>query len=200
MLLPLAAAADTFGPVTVAASADDAQEQGTTNVINGTTIGASLDATTEWAGMRWQNVTIPQGATITAATLEVVPSATTEDEPIVTIYAEDADNCAAFTTTSNDIENRARTTGTSWSSTNLGASGSSYHAAPDLANRVQTIVNRAGWASGQALCIIVQGGATSTRDLTIEAYDLGPGTNPPRLTITYSTGGAAPTRSVVVVN
>jgi len=171
----------------VAASSDDAQEQGGTVTLTGTTIGASLDATTEWAGMRFTNITIPVGATITSAAVGVVPSATTEDEPLVTVFMEAADDCAAFTTGASDISGRSRTTGVSWSSTDLTASGSSYHDTPSLVSDFQAVVNRGGWASGNDVCVLIQGGSTGTRDLTIEAQDLGPNTNPPRLSVAWTT-------------
>jgi hypothetical protein len=170
----------------VAASADDAQQSGATMTINGTTIGASLDATTEYVGMRFTNITIPVGATITAATVGVVPSGTGEDEPLVTVYLQAADDCAAFTTTNNDITGRTLTTGVSWSSADLGANGSTYFSTPSLVTDFQTVVNRGGWASGNDVCVIIQGGSTATRDLTIEAQDLGPNTNPPRLSVTWT--------------
>lgn len=171
----------------VAASADDGQDIGGTNTITGTTIGASLDATTEWAGMRFTNITIPVGATITAASVGVVPSGTGEDEPLVTIFLEAADSCAAFTTGASNISSRSLTASVAWSSANLGASGSDYWSTPDLTTPFQAVINRAGWASGNAVCVLIQGGSTSTRDLTIEAQDLGPNTNPPRLSVTWTT-------------
>jgi hypothetical protein len=170
---------------TVGLGTDDAQQAGTTVTLTGTTIGGSLDAVTEWVGMRFQTVAIPAGATITNAYLSVVPSATGEDEPLVTVYFEDADDAATFTTTASDISNRARTSGVSWSSTDLGASGSTYHNSPDLSSILQTVINRGGWASGNDLAVIVQGGATATRDLTIEAYE-NAGANPPRLHVEYT--------------
>lgn len=170
----------------VAASSDDAQQIGTTMTLTGTTIGGSLDATTDWAAMRFTNIAIPPGATITSASVGVVPSGTGEDEPLVTVYLEAADDCATFTTTASDISNRSRTTGVSWSSTDLGANGSTYFSTPDLTTDFQAVINRGGWASGNDVCVIIQGGATSTRDLTIEAQDLGPNTNPPRLSVAWT--------------
>ncbi len=183
-----------FSNKVVAASADDSQDLGGTNTINGTTIGASLDATTEWVGLRFNSVNITQAATITVATLGVVPSATTEDEPLVTIFGEASDDCAAFTTGASNISGRSRTSASvAWSSADLGANGSSYHDAPSLVTVLQEIINRAGWVSGNDLCLVIQGGSTTTRDLTIEAQDLGPNTNPPRLSATWIIGSANPT-------
>lgn len=182
--------AQTINNQAVAASSDDAQQIGTTMTLTGTTIGGSLDATTDWAALRFTNLAIPNAASIQTAHIRVVPSGTGEDEPLVTIYVEDVDDCATFTAGASDISNRARTAGVSWSSADLAASGASYHNSPSLASIVQTIVNRAGWTSGNDMCVIVQGGATSTRDLTIEAQDLGPNTNPPQIFIQFATVGS----------
>ncbi len=170
---------------TVSLGTDDAQQVGTTMTTTGTTIGASLDATTDWAGMRFQNVDVPKGATVTSAFISVVPSATTEDEPLITLSAEDVDSSGTFTTGASNISNRTRTSTVSWSSTDLAASGSTYHNSPDITSMVQTIINRAGWATGNPVTIIAQGGATTTRDLTIEAFE-NAGNNPPRLTINFT--------------
>ena len=172
---------------TVAASADDAQQSGTTMTLTGTTIGASLDANTEWVGMRFTNITIPPGATITSAALGVVPSGTGEDEPEVLVFLEAADDCATFTTGASDITNRSLTSSVAWSSANLAASGATYHDTPSLVTPVQAVIDRVGWASGNDLCVLIQGGqGAATRDLTIEAQDLGPNTNPPRLSIGWT--------------
>jgi len=146
---------------------DDAQQIGTTMTTTGVTIGASLDATTEYVGLRFQSIAIPQGATITNAYLRVVPSGTAEDEPLVTIAGFDEDNTATFSTTASNITNRTITTATvAWSNTNLSATGTSYHNSPALTTIVQEIVDRGGWASGNAMGFRIQGGATSTRNST----------------------------------
>lgn len=169
----------------VSAGTDDAQEAATVMTTTATTIGASLDATTDWVGMRFTGVSVPKGATITSAFVSVVPSATTEDEPLVTIYAEDVDNSATFTTGALNITSRARTGSVAWSSANLAATGASYHNSPDLSSPLQTVINRAGWATGNPISVLVQGGTTTTRDLTIEAFE-NAGNNPPQLTINYT--------------
>jgi hypothetical protein len=170
----------------VATGADDAQQVGTTMTVTGTTIGASLDATNEYVGIRFGSVNIPKGATITAAYMRVVPSGTGEDEPQVTIAGFAQDNTAAFTTTASDITNRPITSNTvAWSSADLGATGASYHNTPSLVSIVQEIIDRSGWETGNAIGFRIQGGATTTRDLTIESYE-NTGNNPPQLYVEYT--------------
>lgn len=169
----------------VTASGNDAFQTGTTVTINGATIGASLDAITEWAGFRFTNITIPAGATIRSAYITVCPTAGTEDEPLVDITFQDADNAAIFTTGASDITNRSRAATTSWSSANLGSDGLLLFNSPDLSASLQPVINRAGWASGNALAVIMEGGVTTTRDLTVKAFD-GPDGAQARLHVVYS--------------
>lgn len=162
----------------VAASADDAFES-STGVVTLTDPLVASDAVDEWMGWRWDNVTVPPGATIVAASLFVVVDGTTNDEPDHAFYAEDADDAAQFTTGSNDISARSRTTATvTWSSADLAANntkladgGTGWFQIPDVKTLVQEVVDRGGWASGNALVIVCQGSADSARDLGIFAYD-----------------------------
>lgn len=176
--------------VAVSASADDGHENssGTVNTTN--TFSIIVDATNEWIGVRFQNVTVPSGATINSASLSFVPSSS-GDEPNHPIYGNDVDNAAAFTAgATSDISTRTRTTATvTWSSTNLGATGTSLHSTPDLATIVQEIIDRAGWASGNAMAFMLQGSSDGTRDLEVYLYDNG--SLIPELDIDYTAGGGA---------
>jgi hypothetical protein len=73
----------------------------------------------------------------------------------------------------------------SWSSTDLLATGATYHNSADLTSQVQTVINRAGWSTGNPITILVQGGANTARDLTIESFE-NAGANPPRLTVNFT--------------
>jgi hypothetical protein len=152
---------------------DDDAAQTTSGVVTLTDTNSAnnLDAVGEWVGTRFQRATIPIGATINTAIWNVIPFANTTDEPDVQIYLEDADNAAIYTTAASSISSRARTTGTAWSSADLGATATTRHSSPDVANGVQTVINRGGWASGNALNVIVQGSANSARDLIIKMYE-----------------------------
>jgi hypothetical protein len=169
----------------VGASADDAFEMSGTVTLTDTS--ANIDATSEYFGARFTGVAIPQGATILRARLLLVLP-TGNDDPLHTIYGDDADNAAQFTTGANDISGRAATAAVvTWDSTDLGGDGASFIASPDIKAVVQEIVDRGGWASGNAMAIIVRGGATSTRDLQPTAYDAGAALAP-KLVVTFSAG------------
>lgn len=167
----------------VGASADDAVEIG--GAMSIVSVGNINDSTTEWDGFRFQNVTIPVGAKIDSAVCQFVV-VTSNDDPNHTIYGDDSDSAAAFTTTVNDISNRSRTTATAtWTSSGLGANDATYFTTPSLATIIQEIVDRAGWASGNAIAILINGSADSSRDLVLRSYDHDPA-KAAKLDITYS--------------
>jgi type IV pilus assembly protein PilY1 len=133
-------------------------------------------------GMRFQSVQIPQGATITSASLEFevndASSATTD----LVIQGEDIDDSPAFTTTANDITNRTTTTSSvAWSVDNW-TTPDAKDSTPDLSTVVQEIVNRSGWCGGNDMTFIISG--TGQRSAT--SYD-GTAGDAPLLRITYDT-------------
>lgn len=165
-------------------SADDATESATGAVITtGNTVSNDLDNIDEWAGLRFQNITIPQGSVINSATLGVYILGTGSDEPDVTIFAQAVDNAPVFVNNASaSISSRARTTASfNWSSLDLGVAGPNELAvSPNFASVVQEIINRPGWGSGNALVLLIRGSASTSRDLQFRLWDYtGPaGTDP----------------------
>jgi type IV pilus assembly protein PilY1 len=105
------------------------------------------------SGMRFLNVTIPKGATITLAQLVVVATAWKYGIPMPTIImkGQDADNPSTFSTWA-DYLGRARTAAVvNWTPA-AWVAGTTY-TSPDIKTIIQAIVNRAGWASGNSLVI-----------------------------------------------
>lgn len=178
--------------LTVGASADDAFQNNTTMDL--TTGSFNVDATNKWAGFRFQNVTIPQGATIHSAVLTIFVGSSTGDEPKHTFYGQAADDAGVFTTGASNISSRTRTTANVlWDNADLGVSGITAKAVPDMATVVQEIVNRAGWASGNALVIVCHGDADTNRDLIVQFYDSNPA-EAATLAIEYTVGVARRSR------
>jgi len=108
----------------------------------------------ENAFMRFRNVTVPNGATITAAHIEIVATGgTTTGSVVSNIYADDIDDAVAPT---DDTEHDAltRTTAfTAWDNPAAWRTGTTYNS-PDIASVIQEVVDRAGWVSGNALQIL----------------------------------------------
>lgn len=136
-------------------------------------------------GLRFNGVTIPQGATITNAYIQFTADETSTGTASLNIHGHDADNSVAFSTSNGDVSSRTNTTANvawsppTWSST--GQSGAGQQT-PDIKAIIAEIVSRAGWTSGNALSIIITG--TGTR--TAEAYE-GSAAQAAELFIEYST-------------
>lgn len=164
----------------VTASTDDARQNGVTMDLTAANI--VVNATDNWAGLRFLNVTIPKNSTISAATLQLYSPDTVSDDPNDDIYCEAADNAVTFGTGDSDISNRSRTTSpVSWVATGVG--GAAWITSPDIASQVQQVVNRAGWVSGNALVVIFD--HTGTPDWRWRAYN-GDVSLAAKLDITYT--------------
>lgn len=169
------------------ASADDAKQDGTTMTLTDAQI--TLSSGVQWGGLRFPNCTIPQGSVIQSAvlTLNLVAGNTSPDG--LTIYGEAADNSAAFTTGASNISNRTRTSANVvWSGTSLGGGDKT---APDVAAVVSEIISRPGWASGNALSLVLDSMASSSFRFT--AYDSST-TLCARLDVTTAEGAAVKMR------
>jgi len=141
-------------------------------------------------GMRFTNVTIPQGSTITTAYLTFRARTTRTQTPIYSkIRGEAADNAAQFSDYAN-YSGRARTTAqVLWNDIPAWTAGNDYNS-PEIKTVIQEIVNRAGWAAGNALVIFWDDhdGNTSAGIRHAQSYNMD-ATNAPKLHIEYSTGG-----------
>jgi uncharacterized repeat protein (TIGR01451 family) len=170
--------------VSVSQSSDDAEQtdSGGTTDINNTTLQTYVSTYRRYWGLRFQNVTIPRGSTINSASVTFRATASSSTATM-NVYGQDADNALTFTTGSANISGRTSTSATvSWS---MGSwTSGSNHTTADLSTVVQEIVNRTGWASGNALVIMGRMPSGQSTNKTVEAYD-NTGTNPPSLTICY---------------
>lgn len=158
--------------IQIAAGSDDAQETAGTVLLTGTVVSNDLDATTDWVGLRYVVPSILSGATINAAYLTVRVTGASDDEPDVTIFAQAADTAATFTTAASNISGRARTSASvNWASVDLGAGTGTDHQSASLVAPIQEVINRAGWAAGNGLALLIQGSATATRDLNFRMFE-----------------------------
>ena len=175
-----------------AASADDGWHDGDSLFDNSGTsisiIGADfLLETLENIGfVRIPNVTIPQGATIGAATFDFVAAAKSTPGAI-SIYGCDEDNSAQMADLA-DAALRAQTTASQSLSFGSLTAGGSFTTG-DFKGVVQEIVDRAGWASGNAMQFIFsQSPGFGVVGASLASYDHATYTEP-TLNITYTAGG-----------
>lgn len=144
----------------ITAGVDDAHENNTQTIFSFTGVNMRAEADTVpgnryGAGMRFTLDTVPQGATITSAFVEVVFPSGTRDNPDGVWYGNDVDNANNYSS-EQDIWTRALTTASvSWVAGSLGAGV--YVQSPDLSSIIQEIVNRPGWSPGQSVALMFLG-------------------------------------------
>ncbi len=145
--------------VRVSQGSDDREEDGDGNPYEHTDLDMGSQP---YVGIRFQNLSIHQGATISSAyiTFEASPPVdghNTQATPL-TIHGQAADNAPTFTMGVNDdISSRPNTTASvDWKIDIPWIDHVTYQSA-DLSPIVQEIVNRSGWSSGNAMVFKITG-------------------------------------------
>ncbi|MDI9548833.1 MAG: hypothetical protein QM346_14680, partial [Chloroflexota bacterium] len=191
----------------ISASSDDVEERtdngavdddGDTSTHSLQTVRAyagSSTGTRNWWGLRFLNVNVPQGATITSAAVTFRANAGSgSSNSGMTIWGQLAENPATFTESTNNVSNRATTSASvSWDIPQW-TSGSDY-ATPSLAGIVQEIVNQSGWSANNALVVIGQTTADQNRSAVSRDGTNG-STLAPLLEVCYTEGAVGPTITV----
>jgi hypothetical protein len=181
----------------VAASSDDAEENASGGVsLTSSDLELVVERSNQTVGIRFNSITIPQGAIIANAYVQFQVDETSSEATSLTIQGEADDNAATFISANGNISSRPRTTAAvSWSPTlwtTVGEAGPDQQT-PDIALVIQEIVNRPGWSSGNSLVVIITGSGKRVA----ESYD-GDQNGAPLLYVEYLTGAAnqAPTATV----
>jgi hypothetical protein len=155
--------------VTLLLSSDDAEQENDEvdtpydDDIDAGWEGAPEDQNILTAGLRFQNIHIPQGAIIDSAFIRVHSheGKTTEDVAEITIVGEATDHALTFDEENfnNDylLTDRPETSASvEWEVAEEWVIWQPYFT-PDLKNIVQEIVDRPGWKSGNAMAFIFKG-------------------------------------------
>lgn len=192
-----AAGSTTTIAVRVTAGSDDAEQRPNGAMSLGSAdlefmVEANVNQT---VGLRFRAVSIPQGAVINNAYIQFQVDETQSEATNVTLRGQAADNAPTFTSASQNITTRVRTNvAVTWQPvawTTIGTAGVNQRT-PNLAAVLQEVVNRPGWASGNALVIIADG----TGHRTAEAFE-GLAAAAPLLVVEYTIG---PTNQAPTVN
>lgn len=151
-------------------------------------------ANDDYVGMRWTGVTIPNGATITNASIQFHVDSVDDNAALnVRFFGDDTDSAPIFTTTDFDISSRNRTTAfVNWTIpawTSVHDEGAAQ-LTPDLSSIIQEIVDRTGWVDGNDLAIYTDGWV-GTGERTAEAFD-GEPASAPEISISFTTGTTLP--------
>ncbi|MEK6752903.1 MAG: hypothetical protein AABZ00_11640 [Chloroflexota bacterium] len=177
--------------IPIASNSDDAEESASGSVsLSSSDLELIRDADNQQVGLRFTNVTIPQGTTILNAYIQFTVDETTSEATTLTLQGEANDNPVTFGySTSNKISTRPPTTSSvAWNPSawlTLNESGTNQRTT-DLTLIIQEIVNRSGWNSGNALAILM----TGTGKRVAVAYE-GGANSAPRLHVEYTTSSAA---------
>lgn len=110
-------------------------------------------------GLRFNNVAIPQGATVTDATIQFNCDKEGADPVEVTIFGENVGNAAAYDGTSGEVTARALTSANAvWNIPEWVSAGDRGDAQKtvDLSSIVQEIINRGDWLSGNSINFIIK--------------------------------------------
>lgn len=144
----------------------------------------------EDSGIRFQNVTIPQGATITAAVLNMRSNgqALGGGIPATVIRAADADNQGQVVSQAAHDALPRTTAEVAWTPV-VWTTGTRFDS-PDIAAVIQEVIDRAGWASGNALTILWEdntgAGFQAKNHIYAAARNWGGQANAATLSITYA--------------
>jgi hypothetical protein len=137
----------TFSASVAAALDNGAEFVSSTFITSSTLVVGNVAAFTANSGIRFINVTVPQGATINSATITNYAQVVT-GTCLALWYAWDTDNAGRFSFGGDLPSNVTKTTAfTAFTASN----GDIAH---DITSVVQEIVDRAGWASGNAINLI----------------------------------------------
>jgi len=172
-------------------------------------LGKCDDGESITSGFRFNNVQIPQDATIKYAFITFSVDGTYTSPIKLKIYGEASGNSEPFTV-SNPLANRPTTSSSAiwdvteqWDLTDNHAGTASKYSftTPQLASVLQEIVSHQnGWASGNSLSIIIKdnGSTTHRRVIAFERASWDPKLSPARLIIAYEGGSPLPTATPTV--
>ncbi len=143
-------------------------------------------------GLRFRDISIPQGATILQATLSLPYRGWLVGLPVsLSIRAEDTDTSYSFSDSRPLASNRPTTSAVvEWG---IFSEPSSWFDAPDLTTVVQEVIDRPGWQAGNDLSMIIHNEATGSLSHYIDVYAYDNNVYFATLTIIYEYTGETPT-------
>ena len=126
-------------------------------------------------GLRFRNIEVPPGATITNAYITFQAYTNGSGNASFTIRGQDVGDASSFSTSSGNISGRADTAASvTWNFTNNWSTGSTYNT-PDLTTIVKEIVDRGDWDSNNDMVFTLIGSGTRViRSWNYGSHDSGP--------------------------
>ncbi|MGA8260304.1 MAG: hypothetical protein WB783_08855 [Arenicellales bacterium] len=153
-------------------------------------------------GLRFNNVQVPQGATITSAHLEFTVDSATTQPGTLTIDIENNTNPPTFSNTAGEkVSDRTYGASTTWT-TDVWDTPGAIKQSPDISSMISSVTDQTNWCGGGSLAFRIT--STDAR-LIAQAYDKG-GSGAPTLRIKYNTNnltagqGCTTRKTSVLVN
>ena len=128
-------------------------------------------------GLRFQNIGVPQGATISNAYLKFHAD---EDDLLssqlnIYITAENVVNAAGYTAVSFNVSSRSYIAShITWADGTVpGWATDNYYDSPDITSLVQTIIDKQGWQSGNAMAFKIWSDVGESSERVADSYEGG---------------------------
>ncbi|QUM75744.1 hypothetical protein HWV00_05590 [Moritella sp. 24] len=155
----------------IEASTDDAEEKADGRVKRTSSdLELVYDGSNQIIGMRFNNISIPQGATIVNAYIQFQTDEVKSVDTALTIQGERSENAGTFLKESGNISSRPLTTAlVAWAPDSWGTVGEANHKqkTSDISTLITEVTGQSGWVSGNSLVIII----TGTGERIAESYD-----------------------------
>jgi hypothetical protein len=177
------------GTVTVQISmgSDDVNEDGSNYVpgFQGMWYGNGGSTSASFVGLRFNNITIPQGATITSARIEVFSANANQWTSMNFEIAGEASNSALTFSSGSKPSQRLLTVTRINHSSNAQWIANTWYTLETITPIIQEIVNRTGWQNGNSVALIMRGTGGAWGRKYSWGFEGNPA-NAPRLVITYT--------------
>nr|WP_100643405.1 PilC/PilY family type IV pilus protein [Alteromonas facilis] len=168
------------------AGENDAYEVNGSVTLGNNQLVLTQGTNTVTTGLRYTQLNIPRGATITNAFLRLTSAQLNSAASTITIRGEKSGNATEFTTTNNDISSRPVTSdAVVWSTDNEFPASGEIVNSPSLVNVIQEVVDQSSWCGGSALNLIIEG-TSSDASSARKALAIEEGTGrSPQLVVVY---------------
>ncbi len=152
--------------VRVSVSSDDAEESASGNInLTHSYLDLVYDKSNQIIGIRFNNLTLPQTATIHYAYVQFQTGKISSQMTSLSIKGQATDNAPTFRNLKKNISSRIQTTSSadwipsSWTVIN---EAGEQQRTPNLSAVIQEIINRPGWTSGNSVVLIFTGSGVRT--------------------------------------
>jgi type IV pilus assembly protein PilY1 len=170
----------------IAEPGDDGHEKGSVVSLYTDNLKLVEGTDTVTSGLRFSDINIPQGATITSASIRLTSAQLSTGAVSINLAAEKAVQAAEFDSSQNDLSDREKTLNSiQWDTDNDWPATGELINTPDISAVIQEVVDQEGWCGGNDLNVLITGqGSSGTSSRLIRANDQGEGQSA-QLVVTY---------------